>query len=84
MRLCMGGMKSPANMHTAIGACKGDNDARVCSHNDFQQFCGVPNFNPFGNQATGWYSDHGTVTDGDWVIVLVSFGRDLTDASVLG
>ena len=67
MRLCMSGMKGQSNMHVAIDNCKADNDARVCNHNDFQQFCGVPNFNPFGGKAPGWYSDHGTAPNGNWV-----------------
>jgi hypothetical protein len=62
-------MKAQANMWTAIGVCQADNDARVCTHNDFQQMCGS-GFNGF-TAAPGWYGDHGKVAnDGDWVCTL--------------
>jgi hypothetical protein len=64
----MSGVKTQANMHTAIGVCQADNNARVCNHNDFQQFCGiVPKFNPYDGKAPGWYGDHGVAPNGNWV-----------------
>ena len=65
-RLCIGPMKEPNNMLHAIYDCKQD-DARVCSHTDMQQACGIDGFNPFGDKVQGWYSDHGTAPGGNWV-----------------
>jgi hypothetical protein len=59
----MSPMKTEAIMTTAISTCRGD-DARVCTHNDFQQMCGVTGFNPYASTRAGWYGDHGTVVMG--------------------
>lgn len=63
-RICMSNTEyATATAHNAIGTCKAL-EARVCTHNDFQQICGT-GVDPY-TSGTGWYGDHARVeTDGN-------------------
>jgi hypothetical protein len=64
-RLCYDPTLRTGVGHTAIAVCSGLK-ARVCTHTDMQQLCGLGGgFNPYQDTAPGWYGDHALATGGD-------------------
>ncbi len=62
-RLCVDEVLSgPTDAISAVGDCA-TRQARVCTHTDMHQACGVQN--PFGGNAAGWYGDHGQASGGN-------------------
>ena len=79
-RLCIQtAVNDPANIHTAIAECTKD-QARVCTHNDMQQGCGVNGYNPYeGSAINGWYGDHALATGGNTDDEYLTYNRNACD-----